>query len=801
VKGSAGQFTALCPGHDDKANSLSVKQGDKGIILKCHAGCSTENICAAMELRVSDLFDAPLEKKTRSRIVATYDYVDQDGALIYQVVRKEPKTFLQRQPDPAKPGDWIWNLKGVERVLYNLPAVMAAIAENKKIFLCEGEKDVESLRALGLTATTNAGGAAKWQKSYNAVLNQATVIILPDNDLAGREHARTVYRELKDSVILQLPGLKEKGDVSDWIKDGGTKRSLIELARKALENPNEHILPPEPEPEKRQKSNAQPEDKKPYRSLGYNRGHFYFLPLQTKQVHALSPSALSVKANLFAIAPIEYWETHPDYMGSKGTNYTLISSDLIQQCTDTGVFRGDLRRGRGCWYDEGRVVLHCGDHLVVDGTTQDILDLKTSYVYERGVPIHIPHREPVSINRAKAFAALCGMLSFERPLHAKLLAGWVALAPICGALKWRPHIWLTGPAGSGKSWVMANIIGRLGRVSVQVQSSTTEAGIRQSLGSDALPVLFDEAEPEDLRSQMNIQRVLELARQASSENGASIMKGTSGGEAMQFNIRSMFCLASIGVGTRHRADITRFSVLSLSTNHSTSRFEKIQELEAALGADFYSGLCARSVNMAAVIRKNSETFAVAIAEMISDRRMGDQIGHLLGGYYSLHSDDEITLAQAIEYVQQFDLASETLPEDETKDEVQLLNYLMERCVTADIDGKPNSKFAIGELIAFTSSGHTYADKAEKVLQRHGMSARHEEGLYISAKHSQLAELLHGTKFGTNWGLFLRRLKDVEPCTKVVRMNSVLNRCLCIPWSYFEDDEPEIPELNQEEIPF
>lgn len=760
-----------------------------------------------MELRVSDLFDKPLEKKADAqfkkwgKIVATYDYTDENDVMQYQAVRFDPKDFRQRRPDPDKPGKWIWNLHGVTPLLYHLSKLLKAIREGKKVFLVEGEKDVESLEALGLSATTNSGGAVKWKKSFTDILRQTTVIILPDNDDPGRNHARLVHSQLPDSVILQLPGLPVKGDVTDWIKAGGTKRSLIELARKALENPDDHVLPPETEPEKRQKSSAQPDDKKPYRSLGYNRGHFYFLPLQTKQVHALSPSALSVKANLFAIAPIDYWETHPDYMGSKGTNYTLISSDLIQQCTDTGVFRGDLRRGRGCWYDEGRVVLHCGDHLVVDGTTQDILDLKTSYVYERGVPIHIPHREPVSINRAKAFAALCGMLSFERPLHAQLLAGWVALAPICGALKWRPHIWLTGPAGSGKSWVMANIIGRLGRVSVQVQSSTTEAGIRQSLGSDALPVLFDEAEPEDLRSQMNIQRVLELARQASSENGASIMKGTSGGEAMQFNIRSMFCLASIGVGTRHRADITRFSVLSLSTNHSTSRFEKIQELEAALGADFYSGLCARSVNMAAIIRKNSETFAVAIAEMISDRRMGDQIGHLLGGYYSLHSDEEITLAQAIEYVKQFDLQSETLPEDETKDEVQLLNYLMERCVTADIDGKPNSKFAIGELIAFTSNGHSYADKAEKVLQRHGMSARYKEGLYISAKHSQLAELLHGTKFGSNWSLFLRRLKDVEPGTKVVRMNSVLNRCLCIPWSYFEDTEPEIPELSEEEIPF
>ena len=280
------------------------------------------------------------------------------------------------------------------------------------------------------------------------------------------------------------------------------------------------------------------------------------------------------------------------------------------------------------------------------------------------------------------------------------------------------------------------------------------------------------------------------------------MKGTSNGEAMQFNIRSMFCLASIGVGTRHRADITRFSVLSLATNHSTSRFEKIQELEAALGIDFYSGLCARSVNMASTIRKNSETFAVAIAELISDRRMGDQIGHLLGGYYSLMSDEELTLAQAIEYVKQFDLAAETLPEDETKDEMQLFNYLLERCVTTDIDNKPNSKYTIGELIGVTENGGTYAEKAEMTLRRYGISARYEEGLYISTKHSQLAELLHGTKFANNWALFLRRLKDVPAETRNIRLHGVQNRCVCVPWSYFgEAQQPTIPDLSDEEEPY
>ena len=93
----------------------------------------------------------------RGRIVATYDYTDEHGELLYQAVRYDPKDFRQRAPNPD--GSWSWSIKGVKRVLYRLPEVLAAVAEGKAIYICEGEKDVEAARALGLVATCNAMGA------------------------------------------------------------------------------------------------------------------------------------------------------------------------------------------------------------------------------------------------------------------------------------------------------------------------------------------------------------------------------------------------------------------------------------------------------------------------------------------------------------------------------------------------------------------------------------------------------------------------------------------------------------------
>jgi len=160
-----------------------------------------------------------VRRERDSEIAARYSYTDEDGRLLFQVVRKIPKKFVQRRPDGN--GGWIWNTKGVRRVLYRLPAVIAAVDEGRTVHLVEGEKDAGNLADLGLTATTNPGGAGKWTEDYTNALRGARIVILPDNDTAGRKHAQNVARAL-DGVaaevrVVELPDLPEGGDVSDWL--------------------------------------------------------------------------------------------------------------------------------------------------------------------------------------------------------------------------------------------------------------------------------------------------------------------------------------------------------------------------------------------------------------------------------------------------------------------------------------------------------------------------------------------------------------------------------------------------------
>lgn len=163
-----------------------------------------------------------------------YTYHDAAGAVAFQVVRyykDNKKLFFQRHPDGR--GGWINGMAGVDRVLYHLPDVTEAIKAGKPIYVVEGEKDADALRARGLVATTNPQGAGKWNDRYSAALTGATVYVIPDNDEPGRAHARTVAqctRGVARSVrVVDLPDVPEKGDVSDWLGAGHTIDELAAL--------------------------------------------------------------------------------------------------------------------------------------------------------------------------------------------------------------------------------------------------------------------------------------------------------------------------------------------------------------------------------------------------------------------------------------------------------------------------------------------------------------------------------------------------------------------------------------------
>jgi hypothetical protein len=176
----------------------------------------------------------------RAKIVKTYDYVDEHGEVLYQVVRLEPKTFRQRRPDPANKSQWIWNLQGVTRVAYRLPDVIEALANDRFVLIVEGEKDVDRLWSIGIPATCNSEGAGKFRAELIDTFAGADVIVVNDNDEPGRNHADDVASRLigtaKRVRRLDLAAhwsAPDKADVSDWLAAGHEREELDKLIENA----------------------------------------------------------------------------------------------------------------------------------------------------------------------------------------------------------------------------------------------------------------------------------------------------------------------------------------------------------------------------------------------------------------------------------------------------------------------------------------------------------------------------------------------------------------------------------------
>ena len=223
VTKSGNEYKARCPAHDDTNPSLSITKKDGMVLLYCHAGCTQQAVLDALGIAQSARPEPKKRaKKSLGTIVKVYDYVDASGQVLHQTVRYEPKAFRQRRPDPDKPGKYLWSLKGITPVLYRLPNVIQAVAAGETILVCEGEKDADTAVSLGYVATTNPMGSKKWNASYSQTLKGANIVLIPDQDDAGKVHEKTViWALIRAGCTVRVVNLLAK-DFTAWVDAGNT---------------------------------------------------------------------------------------------------------------------------------------------------------------------------------------------------------------------------------------------------------------------------------------------------------------------------------------------------------------------------------------------------------------------------------------------------------------------------------------------------------------------------------------------------------------------------------------------------
>lgn len=231
---SRGQVLVPGPGHSPGDRSLCVKfdpHAPDGFLVHSFEG-DDPVACKRYVLDKLGVPDGHSANGTQPKtVVAIYDYTDETGDLLFQIVRYQPKGFGQRRPDGK--GRWNWSTAGLRRVLYRLPELQEAVALGRTIFIAEGEKAVDALVQFGVPATCSPMGAGKWRDEYSNLLAKADVVLLPDNDEPGENHCHRAAESLiavgARVRVLRLPGIPPKGDAYDWVQAGGTAEQLWHL--------------------------------------------------------------------------------------------------------------------------------------------------------------------------------------------------------------------------------------------------------------------------------------------------------------------------------------------------------------------------------------------------------------------------------------------------------------------------------------------------------------------------------------------------------------------------------------------
>lgn len=732
--------------------------------------------------------------------------------------------------------DWRWQRVKKPCPIYNIDLIEKFPFAS--ILIVEGEKTAEAgqlnLDPSKVIVTTWMGGANGIKDSDWSPLNGRFVLYCPDNDLNQRygnthqksgqikpwyeqpgNHAmlsinESIKNDIKDSRWVNIPkSMPDKWDIADQDWQSGKLLKFIydNLTDVPVPNPEmesiientqpfEAIIPIQSLdeiPKIQKKVNVMENDH--FRFLGYDKDEngklsYYFFSFDAKTVIKLAPSSMS-KSNLMMLAPINYWENY--YPGSRtNINIDAAQQALISYSHTAGIFKEKAIRGRGAWIDNKRFVVHTGDTLIVDGNFVPLRKFDSRYVYEINDKLDFCVGEQMKQSDGRKIIDMINEFRWEREVNSYLLAGWCVMAPFCGVLNWRPHIWITGPAGSGKSWTMEHIVKRLvGEVGIVMQGKTTEAYVRGKLQNDALPVLFDESDVDSYNDKERVQSVLALARSSSYGNGGVVGKGTQSGGAKEYQIRSMFAFSSIGVQLNQQSDRSRFTMLGLQSFEGFKSDEDFANFHnrwtSTVTDELVKSLHSRTMHLLPVILKNSRVFADAVAQVIGIRRIGDQVGSMLAGAYSLVSNGEITLEAAIEWVKQRNWDEEKSLE-QTKDEFQLFGRVMSHITYVDSSYGRLDR-TIGELIMIASYKVTdvgiIPDNAKARLRRFGIIVNDNQ-IIISNSSPEILNIIKESSWSKNYNKILERLPSSEKIESRTFTPGLRSRGIGLPLSLLSD---------------
>jgi putative DNA primase/helicase len=498
----------------------------------------------------------------------------------------------------------------------------------------------------------------------------------------------------------------------------------------------------------------------PFKVLGFSDGTYYYYSFFQKEIVKLPATGHTMMA-LLQLANLDQWESQFP-KASRSQIALFAANKLIDLAKQRGIFNEENRvRGTGVWRDAKRIIVNCGNKIYVNGEEVEFHEIKSHYTYIAGAslpPITTNH-DDVDFSKLQD---ICSMPTWDNKASGILLAGWITVAPLCSALSYRPHIFITGQSGSGKSTIIDNVICKcLKGITLRTDGMSTEASIREKIGSNTRPVVFDEAEGKGT-AVTSMDSVLALAR--SSSTGGKITKFGQ----KEFSANSPFCFSAINPPIKNLADESRISRMVLRKNKSLNAKEHYREfckmISTYITDDFSQKLFSYCVKHVDIINKNMAILSDKLRDVLNDPRASDLIGVMLSGYWILSNPREITEEEALALIKKYDWTEHTAVNDENDSE-RLLHYLCLSIIKVDMLTIVRDA-TIGELIAncigkADKIGFVYANKA---LRNYSICLSPDrKHVFIGNKNQNLSRLLKDTDWALSWS---RTFSDMEGAFKI-----------------------------------
>lgn len=670
-----------------------------------------------------------------------WTYRDASGAVVGWVLRFDTssgKTIRPAHIQDGKPKLGGWK-KPALKPIYN--AHLLAQRPDAPVLVVEGEKTCDAASKLfpDHVCITWMGGAESVHSADLACLNGRTVIVWPDADKPGRRAATYLKSRFPDIRIIPTDDLPDGWDLADEPPAGFDPAGRFHSKPAAP-------APPPPEP---------------FRVLGMREDDIYFHSLATGSIFHFAPPALT-ELNLQLLADDDYWLGCGYTKDGVDVDYRQVAKALIKTGRRQGVFDSDCVRGLGCWLDEGRVIYHAGDRLYVDGVLTPLHSLKSRFIYISRKPIRFNPAVVLTASQGQALCDACDLLPWAGGTHGWTLPAFLFLSHLCGVLTHRPHGWLVGGYGSGKSYTCSNIIDPLiGPAAAKALSGTTAPGIRQKIGCDAVALFGDEFEGKDPQTRDRLRAITELGRQSYVETGWATLHGTASGDGREYRTRSMFFFSSIAASVLENADLSRFVVLEFQKRDDPEAFAALKRgiLETIGQPGFADAFIARAVRFAPLVLQAIDVFRRAIQRTCGDSRKADTFGTLAGGRWMLCSDPLPPEAQALDWAGKIQWENEGAGSASDSDPSKAMQVLrMHNHRVQDEDGRYQDMTVDDMLSVWLNNNPT-----EEGLRRACYNSLMSIGLHpigdsvdVAVDSQELSRIFKNTPYGDLYPQYLRR---------------------------------------------